>query len=54
VGVTPLAWGAPQGTFALVPARPLALFERAPGCVRGAYRFHEEFVSAAVFVPAAA
>ncbi len=54
VGVTPLAWGAAQGTFALVPARPLAVFERAPGCVHGAYRFHEQFVSAGVCVPAAA
>ncbi len=52
VDVRPLAWGAAQGTFDLVPARPLSVFDRAPGGVHGAYRFHEQFVSAGVFVPA--
>ncbi len=52
VGIAPLAWGAAQGAFGLVPARPLAVIERAPGGVHGAYRFHEQFVSAGVCVPA--
>ncbi len=52
VDVQPLAWGAEQGSFGLSPARPLKVFERAPGGVRGTYRFHEQFVSAGVFVPA--
>ncbi|MGO8829439.1 MAG: 4'-phosphopantetheinyl transferase family protein [Steroidobacteraceae bacterium] len=54
VVVTPRAWGAPQGAFALVPARPLALLDRAAGEVRCAYRFHEQFVSAGVCAIAAA
>ena len=53
VGIAPLAWGAAQGTFALVPVRPLSVFDRAPGGVHGAYRFHEQFVSAGVCVIAA-
>jgi 4'-phosphopantetheinyl transferase EntD len=52
VDVKPLAWGAQQGSFDLVPARPLSIFELAPGGVRGTYRFHEQFISAGVFVAA--
>jgi 4'-phosphopantetheinyl transferase EntD len=60
--VRPLEWRAPQGAFAVAPARPIAFFNRyaaplralssAPGPMRGSYRFHERFVSAGVFLPA--
>ncbi len=62
VCVRPLEWSAVQGEFAVAPARPLAFFDRfaaplsarasAPGPMRGSYRFHEGFVSAAAFLPA--
>jgi 4'-phosphopantetheinyl transferase EntD len=58
--VRPLEWSAPQGAFAVAPARPIAFFNRfaaplralssAPGPTLGSYRFHEGFVSAGVFL----
>jgi 4'-phosphopantetheinyl transferase EntD len=58
--VTVPDWGAPQGVFAVLPTRPLSLTDRpapaahatAPAALRGRFRFHEEFVSAAVHLPA--
>jgi 4'-phosphopantetheinyl transferase EntD len=54
VSVTALTWGALEGGFAIVPTRPIVLFDRARSPLRsappvlGSYRFHEQFVSAAV------
>ncbi|MGP8230180.1 MAG: 4'-phosphopantetheinyl transferase family protein [Steroidobacteraceae bacterium] len=62
VCVRPLEWGAVQGAFAVAPARPIGFFNRfaaplraptsAPGSVLGSYRFHEQFVSAGIILPA--
>lgn len=56
VFVTVLEWGQGHGKFSMRPARPLASFERIGGVksLRGSYRFHEEFVSAGVYLPNAA
>ena len=54
VSVRPSAWGGLEGGFAIVPTRPIVLFDRgrsplqSPPPVLGSYRFHEEFVSAGV------
>ncbi len=62
VRVKPLEWSAVQGAFAVAPARPIAFFNRFAAALRarsspkgpmlGSYRFHEEFVSAGVILPA--
>jgi 4'-phosphopantetheinyl transferase EntD len=54
--VTVAAWGQGHGAFSVRPVRPIALFERigAAESLPGAYRFHEEFVSAGVCLPSAA
>jgi 4'-phosphopantetheinyl transferase EntD len=54
--VTVSAWGQGHGAFSVRPARPVALFERLGGAqsLQGAYRFHEEFVSAGVCLPSPA
>jgi 4'-phosphopantetheinyl transferase EntD len=48
-----LAWGQGHGAFSVRPLRPIALFERsgAAESLRGAYRFHQQFVSAGVYLP---
>ncbi len=58
--ITPHDWGAAHGAFAIAPTRPLALFTRQAGRslgteprMLGAYRFHDEFVSAGVHLSAA-
>ena len=53
--VTVLAWGQSQGAFGVRPVRPIRLFERsgAAESLRGAYRVHENFVSAGVCLPSA-
>jgi 4'-phosphopantetheinyl transferase EntD len=51
-------WGSSQGSFAIAPTRPLAVFGGAPAAgsipprLYGAYRFHDEFVSAGVALSA--
>ena len=52
VSVAVPEWGAAQGSFDIVPTRPIKLHELAPGPVPGSFRFHEEFVSAGVWLPA--
>jgi 4'-phosphopantetheinyl transferase EntD len=52
--VVPPAWGSDRGTFTVEAMRPIALFDRVPAIqatLRGAYRFHEQFVSAGVWAP---
>jgi 4'-phosphopantetheinyl transferase EntD len=44
----------PQGQFSLEPVRPIAIAELADLPFRGSYRFHEEYVSAGVALPAVA
>jgi 4'-phosphopantetheinyl transferase EntD len=52
--VTALDWGGLQGSFAVSPTRPIAVFARSPvvPSIRGAYRLHEGFISAGVYLAA--
>jgi 4'-phosphopantetheinyl transferase EntD len=54
--VTVLAWGQGEGCFSVRPERQFDLLGRIDGAesLRGTYRFHEEFVSAGVFLPSSA
>jgi len=47
-------WGAPRAVFQVHAVRDLAIAEHAAFPVLGRYRFHEEFVSAGVGLPARA
>lgn len=52
VRVEPMAWGSPQGLFAIIPVRRIKLANHAVSPLTGRYRFAEEFVFAGVAVPA--
>jgi 4'-phosphopantetheinyl transferase EntD len=52
--VEPADWSAPQGQFDVEPERRIAIAGPADPPFRGRYRFHEEYVSAGVALPAVA